>query len=157
MSSHKLVCLGTDHAGFVLKEDIKKYITGLGYEVHDFGAHAHAPEDDYPDFIIPAAEAVAASAGGSVGIVFGGTGLGECVAANKVRGIRAAIAYDEETAELSRRHNDANVLCLGGRTVTKDFTLARKIVRRWLETNFSKETRHVRRIRQLSDYENRKV
>ncbi len=153
MRPRKLVCLGTDHAGFALKEDIKKYITGLGYEVRDFGASAHAPDDDYPDYILPAAEAVAASNGEAVGIVFGGSGLGECIAANKVPGIRATVAYDEQTAGLSRRHNDANVLSLGGRTVTKDFRLARAIVRRWLETNFSKEERHIRRIGKIADYE----
>jgi len=153
MTNHKLVCLGTDHAGFALKEDIKRLLTELGYEVRDFGAHAHEPEDDFPDFIFPACEAVTASDGHALGIVFGGTGLGECIAANKVRGIRAAVAFDEETASLSRRHNNANVLCLGGRTITKDFALARLIVRRWIETTFSKETRHVRRIRKISDYE----
>ena len=153
MAQQRSVCLGTDHAGYALKENIKRFLTELGYEVRDFGAHTHVPDDDYPDFVIPAAEEVAASGGKSLGVVFGGSGIGECIAANKVPGIRAAVAYDEKTASLSRRHNDANVLCLGGRTVTKDFALARLIVRRWLETNFSKELRHVRRIRKIAEFE----
>jgi len=153
MANNRIICLGTDHAGYALKEDIKCMLTELGYEVRDFGAHAHEPEDDYPDFIFPACEEVAKSGEHALGIVFGGSGLGECIAANKVLGVRAAVAYDEETASLSRRHNNANVLALGGRTITRDFALARLIVRRWLDTTFSKEARHVRRIRKISDYE----
>lgn len=155
MSSKKLIFLGTDHAGYALKEDIKRFLAELGYEVRDFGAFAHDPDDDYPDFVIPAAEAVAASGGQAMGIVFGGSGIGECIAANKVPDVRAALAYDEETAALSRRHNDANVLSLGGRMVTKDLALTRNIVRRWLTTEFTSDKRHVRRLEKISDFENR--
>ncbi|MEK9152506.1 MAG: RpiB/LacA/LacB family sugar-phosphate isomerase, partial [Patescibacteria group bacterium] len=120
-----IVFLGTDHAGFALKEAIKAYLKKLGYDVRDMGAADDAPSD-YPDFILPAAMSVAAARGKAVGIVFGGSGIGESIAANKVRGIRAALAYDLYTAKMSRQHNDANVLCLGGRTVTKKLALAKK-------------------------------
>src|SRR5574341_2691353 len=113
------IYLGTDHAGFALKTAIKEYLIGLGYHVHDAGAFGKDEKDDYPDFIIPAAEA-AARTKGSFAIVFGGSGLGECVAANKVKGARAVAAYDAYTARMSRVDNDANVLCLGGRASTKD-------------------------------------
>ena len=149
-----IVFLGTDHAGFALKEAIKAYLKKLGYDVRDMGAADDAPSD-YPDFILPAAMSVAAARGKAVGIVFGGSGIGESIAANKVRGIRAALAYDLYTAKMSRQHNDANVLCLGGRTVTKKLALAKKIVKTWIETPFSDEDRHVRRLKKIARYENR--
>ncbi|MEY4744878.1 MAG: hypothetical protein RL272_823 [Candidatus Parcubacteria bacterium] len=147
--------LGTDHAGLVLKEAIKLYLVRLGYHVHDHGAFDAAPSD-YPDFIIPAAEAVARARGAAMGVVFGGSGIGECIAANKVAGIRAALAYDGYTAKMSRVHNDANVLCLGGRTATRDVALAKRIVRTWLATPFSGDARHVRRIKGIASYERRR-
>ncbi|MBI4457650.1 RpiB/LacA/LacB family sugar-phosphate isomerase [Candidatus Uhrbacteria bacterium] len=150
----KTVFLGTDHAGFALKEAIKAFLEKLGYEIRDMGAIDDAPSD-YPDFILPTAMSVAASKGRAVGIVFGGSGIGECIAANKVHGIRAALAYDLYTAEMSRLHNDANVLCLGGRTATKNQALAKKIVKTWLETAFTKEVRHVRRLAKIARYESR--
>jgi len=143
--------LGTDHAGLSLKETVKDLLVKLGYHVHDHGAFDDAPSD-YPDFIFRAAEAVAASKGKDRGIVFGGSGVGECVAANKVRGVRAALVYDAYTARMSREHNDANVLCLGGRTVTKNKKLALRLVRIWLETPFSGEKRHVRRLKKIASY-----
>ncbi len=154
MKKHALptVHLATDHAGLVLKEAVKDYLVRRGYHVHDHGAF-DATSSDYPDFIIPAAEAVAASKGRDVGIVFGGSGIGECIAANKVRGVRAALAYDRTTARLCREHNDANVLCLGGRTVTKKIALALTIVRLWLDTKFSRDARHVRRLKKIARYE----
>jgi ribose 5-phosphate isomerase B len=156
MPNKPLICLGTDHAGFALKEEIKKHLIELGYEVKDFGANAVDPGDDYPDFIIPAAEAVAKSGGEAVGIVFGGSGIGECMAANKVQGVRAATAYDAYTTSLSRQHNDANILCLGGRTATSDPEVAKRLVRIWLETPFTNDERHVRRLKEVTDYETRK-
>lgn len=147
-----LVCLGTDHAGLKLKNAIKDYLIGLGYHVHDLGAFDEDPSD-YPDFVIPAAEAVAKGKGKAVGIVFGGSGIGECVAANKVRGVRAALVYDRYGAKMSREHNDANVLCLGGRTVTRDAGLAKRLVKIWLDTPFSGDKRHVRRLKKISRYE----
>lgn len=148
-----LVCLGTDHAGLKLKVVIKDELVRLGYHVHDLGTFS--PESsDYPDFVVPAAEAVAAAKGKTVGIVFGGSGIGECIAANKVKGVRAALVHDRYGAKMSREHNDANVLCLGGRTVTKDAKLAKRLVRLWLETPFSGDKRHVRRLKKISRYEN---
>lgn len=146
--------LGTDHAGLALKDEIKAYLVGLGYHVHDAGVFDASPSD-YPDTVIPAAAAVARSGGSARGIVFGGSGIGECVAANKVKGVRAALVYDRYTAKMSREHNDANVLCLGGRTATGDARLAKRLVRLWLETPFSKDARHVRRLKKIAAYERR--
>ncbi|HTK05263.1 MAG TPA: RpiB/LacA/LacB family sugar-phosphate isomerase [Candidatus Eisenbacteria bacterium] len=148
------VHLGTDHAGLALKNAVKAYLVRLRYHVHDAGAFDGSPSD-YPDFIIPAAEAAARSRGSAVAIVFGGSGIGECIAANKVRGARAALVYDRYTARMSREHNDANVLCLGSRTVTKDFALAKRLVKVWLETRFSGDVRHVRRLKKIASYEKR--
>jgi len=152
-SKKPTVYLGTDHAGLALKNVIKDWLVAQGYHVHDEGALEKTPEDDYPDFILPAAEAVGGSRGGAVGIVFGGTGIGECIAANKVRGVRAALCYDRFTAKKSREHNDANVLCLGTRTATKDVKLAKAIVALWLKTPFSGDARHKRRIAKITSYE----
>lgn len=149
------VHLGTDHAGLTLKDALKLRLVRLGYHVHDHGAFDASPSDDYPDFIIPAAAAVARSGGSAVGIVFGGSGIGECIAANKVRGVRAALVYDRYTAKMSREHNDANVICLGGRTVTKDPASAWKLVKTWLGTPFSKQARHIRRLKKIAAYERR--
>ncbi len=144
------VHLGTDHAGLELKNAVKDTLVRRGYHVHDHGAFEET-SSDYPDFIIPAAEAVAAAKGRAVGIVFGGSGIGECIAANKVRGVRAALVYDRYTAKMSREHNDANVLCLGSRTATKKKSLA--LILLWLTTKFSGDARHVRRLRKISKYE----
>jgi ribose 5-phosphate isomerase B len=144
------ISLGTDHAGYALKEAAKAYIASLGYEVSDLGANDDSPSD-YPDFIIPAVEMAVKEHGRA--IVFGGSGIGECIAANKVKGARAALCYDLYTAKMSREHNDANVLCLGGRTVTKDMALTEQIIKTWLETPFSGEERHVRRLKKIADYE----
>lgn len=149
MPSSKTIFLGTDHAGYILKEEIKRQLLRLGYDVCDYGADDDKPSD-YPDFVIPAAAEAAKSKGRA--IVFGGTGIGECIAANKVKGVRAALCYDAVTARMSREHNDANVLCLGGRTATKDLSLAKRIVKIWLETPFSGEARHRRRIKKIADY-----
>jgi ribose 5-phosphate isomerase B len=148
----KTVCLGSDHAGFELKEAVARYLRRAGYEVSDHGAFSAEPSD-YPDFVIPAAEEVARSRSRSAGIVFGGSGIGECIAANKVRGVRAALAYDAYTARMSRLHNDANVLCLGGRTVTGKHATALRIVKVWMDTPFSGEARHVRRLKKIAKYE----
>ena len=147
------IYLGTDHAGLALKDRIKDHLVGLGYHVHDFGAYRIASSDDYPDFIIPAAEAVSRSRGTAMGIVFGGSGIGECIAANKVRGVRAAPVYDRYSAKMSRLDNDANVLCLGGRTMMKDAALAKRLVNLWLRTKFSNADRHVRRLKKIAKYE----
>lgn len=144
------VHIGTDHAAFELKEFLVHELQAQGYDVIDHGAHTFEPNDDYPHWIIPCAEAVAASEG-DLGIVLGGSGNGEQIAANKVKGIRAALAYDVELARLARLHNNAQIVSLGGRMQTHDEALA--IVKAFLDTPFSGEERHARRIAQLEHYE----
>ncbi len=139
------ISLGTDHAGFRYKEKVKELLNSLGHEVKDFGAFNEEPVD-YPVFIRPAAEAVARGECDR-GIVFGGSGNGEAMAANKVHGVRCALCWNEETARLSRQHNDANVLSIGQRMIPED--LALKIVRVWLETLFE-GGRHAQRVAQLN-------
>jgi ribose 5-phosphate isomerase B len=138
------ISLGTDHAGFRYKERVKELLGQLGHEVKDFGTFS---EDavDYPVFVRPAAEAVA-NGECDRGIVFGGSGNGEAMAANKVRGVRCALCWNEETARLSRQHNDANVLSLGERVIPEETALA--VVRVWLTTDFE-GGRHANRIAQL--------
>ena len=138
------ISLGTDHAGYRLKEKVKDLLESLGHEVVDFGTF-NEEAVDYPQFIRPAAEAVARGEC-ERGIVFGGSGNGEAIAANKVRGVRCALCWNEESARLSRQHNDANVLSLGERLIAEE--LALRIVRIWLETPFE-GGRHARRIAQL--------
>src|SRR5213596_281845 len=123
------ISLGTDHAGFRYKEKVKELLTSLGHEVKDYGTFSEDPVD-YPAFIRPAAEAVARGEC-ERGIVFGGSGNGEAMAANKVRGVRCGLAWNEESARLSRQHNDANVLSMGERMISEDLLV--KIVRLWLE------------------------
>ncbi|MDB6029875.1 MAG: ribose-5-phosphate isomerase [Verrucomicrobiales bacterium] len=138
------ISLGSDHAGFTYKEEIKKLLQSLGHEVRDFGTF-NADSVDYPVFIKPAAEAVA-SGECDRGIVLGGSGNGEAMAANKVRGVRCALAWNIESARLSRMHNDANVLSLGERMMPLDMAL--EIVKVWLVTPFE-GGRHVHRIQML--------
>ena len=138
------VSLGTDHAGYRLKEKVKELLTSLGHEVVDFGTFDEEPVD-YPVFVRPAAEAVVHGEC-ERGIVFGGSGNGEAMTANKVRGVRCALCWSEESARLSREHNDANVLSLGQRLVPEELALA--IVRIWLTTDFE-GGRHAKRIAQL--------
>jgi ribose 5-phosphate isomerase B len=138
------ISLGTDHAGFRYKEKIKELLGSLGHEVKDFGTWSEEPVD-YPLFIRPAAQAVA-NGECDRGIVFGGSGNGEAMAANKVRGVRCALCWNEESAKLSRQHNDANVLSLGERMIPEE--LALEIVRIWLTTPFE-GGRHAKRIAQL--------
>lgn len=138
------IALGTDHAGYPLKEFVKRLVTGLGHEVVDCGCFS-TDSVDYPVFVRPAAELVAKGEADRA-VVFGGSGNGEAMCANKVRGVRCALCWSVETAELSRRHNDANVLSLGAR-VTDEET-AEAMLRVWLTTPFD-GGRHERRIRML--------
>ncbi|HEY5035609.1 MAG TPA: ribose-5-phosphate isomerase [Chthoniobacterales bacterium] len=138
------IALGSDHAGYRYKEKIKALLPSLGHEPVDFGTDSTEPVD-YPKFIRPAAEAVARGECDR-GIVLGGSGNGEAIAANKVRGVRCALCWNEETARLSRKHNDANVLSLGERMISEEMAL--QIVRVWLSTEFE-GGRHVSRIAQL--------
>lgn len=144
------VHIATDHAAFETKQFLVESLRAKGYEIIDHGAAALDPGDDYPATIIPCAEAVRDDPG-SLGIVLGGSGNGEQMAANKVGGIRAALAYDINTAQLAREHNDAQVVALGGRMHT--FQEALGIVLVFLETPFSHDPRHQRRIDMVTAYE----
>jgi ribose 5-phosphate isomerase B len=139
------ISLGTDHAGFNLKEKVKALLGELGHEVKDFGTFSADPPVDYPLYVRPAAQAVAKGEC-ERGIVFGGSGNGEAMVANKVRGVRCALCWNEEVARLSRRHNDANVLSLGDRVIPEEIALA--VVRVWLVTEFE-GGRHIRRIAEI--------
>jgi len=146
------VHLATDHAGLEFKDELTSHLKAKGYEVVDHGAYEYDAEDDYPAFCIAAAEAVAAEPG-SLGVVFGGSGNGEQIAANKVIGVRAALAWSIATAQLAKEHNNANVVGIGARQHTQAEAFA--IIDAFLETPFSDAERHVRRIGQISEYENR--
>jgi len=144
------VYLASDHAGFELKARIIDHLTGAGAETVDCGATSFDPLDDYPPFCIDAARRVVADPG-SLGVVVGGSGNGEQIAANKVRGCRAALAWSVQTAQLAREHNDAQVIGIGARRHTVQEALA--IVDAFVATPFSGEERHVRRIAMLAEYE----
>lgn len=144
------IYIGSDHGGFQLKEGLKGYLKELGYEIEDMGAHNLDPEDDYPDFVFPVAEKVAQNPG-AFGIVIGRSGNGEAIAANKIKGIRAALCWNEEVAKKAREHNDVNILSLGADYITTDN--AKKIAKVFLETPFSGEERHKRRIEKIKNYE----
>ena len=144
------VHIGSDHAGFELKNYLVSSLISEGHDVVDHGPEAYDAEDDYPVFCIPAAEGAVAEPG-SLAIVVGGSGNGEQIAANKVIGTRAALAYNLETAKLGRQHNDANVISIGARMHTEEEAL--EMVRIFLSTPFSGDPRHARRIQLLADYE----
>jgi len=139
------IALGTDHAGFRYKEIVKELLTSLGHEIKDFGTF-NEDSVDYPLFIRPAAEAVARG-DCERAIVFGGSGNGEAMTANKVHGVRCALCWNEEVARLSRQHNNANVLSLGQSVIAEEMAL--KIVRVWLDTSFD-GGRHERRVEMLN-------
>jgi ribose 5-phosphate isomerase B len=141
---------GSDHAGFELKNYLVSSLISEGHDVVDHGPEAYDAEDDYPVYCIPAAEGAVAEPG-SLAIVIGGSGNGEQIAANKVIGTRAALAYNVETAKLGRQHNDANVISIGARMHTEEEAL--EMVRIFLSTSFSGDPRHARRIQLLADYE----
>lgn len=138
------IFIGTDHAGFELKEKLVVFLRELGHTVEDLGAHTYNEVDDYPDFIRPVALAVARDPE-SRGIILGGSGQGEAICANRVSGVRAAVYYGGavDIAVLSREHNDANVLSLGARFIEDEE--AQEIVRVWLETPFGGVGRHAKR------------
>ena len=138
--------IGSDHAGFPYKEKIKLYLQSLGHEVRDFGAYSTEPVD-YPRFVRPVADAVAAGQC-ERGIVLGGSGNGEAMVANRVRGIRCALCWSLESARLGREHNDANMLSIGERLVPLE--LALQIVKVWLDTPFA-GGRHARRIAEIDE------
>lgn len=144
------IFIGSDHAGFEIKGRLVPFLKELGHDVEDLGAHTFEALDDYPDFIYPVAVAVAGDPHAK-GIILGGTGQGEAMSANRVRGARAAVYYGGpfDVAVLSREHNDANILSLGARFIDGDE--AEEIVRVWLDTKFSGDERHVRRIQKLDN------
>lgn len=144
------IYLGADHAGFEAKKLIADHLEKSDHEVVDCGAFEYDANDDYPAFCIAAAERTVADPG-SLGIVLGGSGNGEQIAANKVKGVRCALAWSPETARLAREHNNAQVIGIGGRMHSEDEILA--IVDAFLDQAWSKEERHQRRIDTLADYE----
>lgn len=146
--------VATDHAGLDFSQTLQKYLTAKGYEVIDHGPKEYDALDDYPSFCVNAAQAVALDTKKGVqsfGVVFGGSGNGEQMAANKVPGIRAALVWNTEIAELAREHNNANVISIGARQHDEKTML--QLVDTFLETEFTEEERHVRRIGQLGEYE----
>ncbi len=147
------VALGSDHAGFELKEKVKKHLTAGGFEVEDFGTYS----DEAADYAVYAAKVGHAVAEGKykLGIICCGTGIGISIAANKVKGVRAACCNSAEIAKLSRTHNDANILSLGARFI--DHNEALNIVDTFLSTEFSGDERHIRRLNQITDIENEKL
>jgi ribose 5-phosphate isomerase B len=142
--------IGSDHAGLEFKNTIIAHLQSQGHVVSDHGPHIFNPVDDYPIFCIPAAEAVVAEPG-SVGIVLGGSGNGEQIAANKVKGVRAALVWNEATAIAAREHNDANVMAIGGRMHSEAEALA--LVDLFLSTSFTHDERHARRIALIRKFE----
>lgn len=145
------ISLGADHAGFLYKEALKTMLLEQGYEVVDAGTNSEEAID-YPLTIIPAAEAVA-SGNADYGIVLGGSGNGEAIAANKVKGIRCALVWNQETARLAREHNNANIISIGARMISLED--AKELVSIWLKATFE-HGRHERRINQLANYEEEK-
>ena len=143
---NKTIVLATDHAGFELKEYVKRFLIKKGYDIKDFGALEYDGLDDYPDFILPAAKYI--SEHKLIGIIFGGSGQGEAMAANRIKGIRAAVFYNgpDEIVELSRLHNNANILSIGARFVSDQEV--EKVIELWLSTDFE-EGRHKKRINKL--------
>ena len=143
------IYLSSDHAGFTLKNHLVQYLNGLGYTIVDKGPYSEDPQDDYPDMVALVAEEVLKEPNSVKGIVLGGSGQGEAIAANRFKGIRAAVYYGGalDVIRLSREHNDANILSLGARLVSE--SEAEEAVKVWLETPYSKEERHSRRIAKL--------
>ena len=146
------IAIGSDHRGFSTKEKIKEMLTSRGHEVTDFGTNAPSG-CDYPDLAYPTCKAVTSGAA-ELGILLCGSGIGMSISANKVRGIRAALCHDELTAEMSRRHNNANVLCLPADLLGEELT--RRIVEVWLRTPFE-AGRHDRRVKKIAEYEEKEL
>ncbi len=148
------VYLATDHAGFELKEKIKDFLIKEGFKIEDCGAMIFDPEDDYPDFISKAAEAVSRNSDIDKAVIFGGSGQGEAIVANKFPKVRAAVYYGkaEQMPALTRQHNNSNILSIGARFLTEEE--AKNAVKLFLETPFSNEDRHIRRIKKISKFEN---
>ncbi|MBC7464281.1 MAG: ribose-5-phosphate isomerase [Actinobacteria bacterium] len=143
--------IGSDHAGLELKAVLIEHLKSAGHDVIDHGPYEYDALDDYPIFCIPAAKAVVAEPD-SLGIVLGGSGNGEQIAANKVKGVRAALVWSKEIAKLAREHNNANVISIGGRMHSPE--VCKELIDTFIATPFSFDERHMRRIGQIADYEN---
>lgn len=148
------VYLGTDHAGFEYKEKVKTLLGKLGHTPVDCGAFEYNKDDDYPDFCAEAARKVASDKN-SMGVVFGKSGAGECMVANKVKGIRAFLAINEKNVQLAREHNDSNVMSIGFEFIQE--TDLENLLKTFLDTRFTEEERHVRRINKIKDLENSNI
>ena len=148
--SNKTIDLAADHAGFELKEEVKRSLLELNYEVKDFGAFKYESTDDYPDFINPAAQFISEN-NDTIGVIFGGSGQGEAMAANRFKGIRASVFYDgpDEIIDLSRLHNNANVLSFGSRFIKSERAI--ELIKQWLSVEFE-GGRHQRRIEKLDSH-----
>ncbi len=144
------IYIASDHGGYELKKELVNYLQEKGYTIEDVGNKKEDPQDDYPDFILPLAEKVAKEMG-ATGIILGRSGNGEAIAANKVKGIRAAVCLNVKMAKMAREHNDANILSLGADYI--DLKTAKVIVDTFLETFFSKEEKHKRRVNKITSYE----
>jgi ribose 5-phosphate isomerase B len=156
------IYVGSDHAGFDLKEDIVEYLRKEGYEVIDKGAYQNVRGDDYPEYIAPVAEAVSAQPDKTRGLIFGGSGQGEAMVANRFSNVRATVYYGaprrsdvDDIITLSREHNNANVLSIGARFV--DLKEAKDVVKKWIDMKFSGEVRHKRRIGKIEDITQKKI
>ncbi|MEK7192953.1 MAG: RpiB/LacA/LacB family sugar-phosphate isomerase [Patescibacteria group bacterium] len=143
------IAIASDHAGFDLKEHLKIFLTTHGHEVFDFGAHVRDFSDDYPDFVSKVASAVSSDPKDTIGIIIGGSGQGEAMVANRTSNVRAAVFYhfNDKIVRLSREHNDANVISLGARFLSDEE--AEAIIRIFLETPFSNDERHIRRLKKF--------
>ncbi len=152
IKENKIIYLASDHAGFELKEKIKMYLDSIKATYKDFGPYNLDKQDDYPDFIIPAAKKVSQDKN-SLGIIIGGSGQGEAITANKLKGIRAVVlySYNQDIIKLSKEHNNSNVLSLGARFLNDKEAI--KAVSLWLKTPFSEEERHKRRLKKIEDFE----
>lgn len=153
MEDFKKIYLGSDHAGFELKEKIKDFLKNNGYNYEDIGPAEYSAGDDYPDYAVLVANEVSKT--GDFGILVCSSGVGMCITANKVKGIRAVNAYNAKIAQKSREHNDTNILCLGQDYI--DIDTAKEIVKTWLATDFSPEEKHHRRVYKISKFENEVV
>ena len=149
-----MIYLGSDHAGFKLKQAIKEYLIKSGFAIKDLGNHNLSPLDDYPDYAEKVTKAVQKNLNSNKGILICGSGQGVCMTANKFKGIRAALGYSIAAAKQSRAHGDSNVLCLSGKELTA--TQAKRIVFTLLSTEFSGEARHKRRLRKITKIEEKK-
>jgi len=153
MEKHNKIYLGSDHAGFELKEKIRDFLKSSGYDFEDMGAFEYSAVDDYPDYAALVASKIAKT--GDFGILVCGSGVGMCITANKVKGIRAVNACSVKIAQKSREHNNTNILCLGQSYI--DFETAKEIIKAWLSTDFSTEEKHHIRVNKITEFENKMI